>query len=162
MILLTVGTQFGFDRLVKAVDRCARDEFVGDEILAQIGPGKYVPKYMRSVETLDRGEFDRVVQSASAIISHAGIGSISLAMKAAKPLLVMPRESIYGEVVNDHQVATARRFAELGCLLVANDAQELPGKLLLLKGFHPVARVPNRKGVIARISHIVDADLAVS
>ena len=90
--------------------------------------------------------------SCQAIISHAGIGNISLAMKMKKPLLVVPRRKQYGEVVNDHQVDTARKFGELGHILVAYEIQELPEKINQLKTFVPALRCPNREGIF---NHIV-------
>jgi len=152
MIFLTVGTQFGFDRLVKAVDKAIADGLIGQSVFAQIGPGVYEPKHMEYVVSLEKDKFDQTLYSSEAIISHAGIGSITMALKAQKPLLVVPRRKIYGEVVNDHQVATARKFEELGHILVAYDTDQLPEKIKLLKTFVPKPRIPNRQDVIDRIA----------
>ena len=56
---------------------------------------------------------DRMV-AADAIIAHAGMGTILTALEMGKPLLVMPRRAELGEHRNDHQLATAMRFADLG------------------------------------------------
>lgn len=152
MIFLAVGTQFGFDRLVRAVDEAIEKGNIADSVFAQIGPGDYMPKRMEYVTSLEKEAFDQTLDSCEAIISHAGIGNISLALKAAKPMLVMPRRSKYGEVVNDHQVDTARKFEQLGHVLVAYDTDELPDKIKQLKTFVPKPRVPNRQGVIDRIT----------
>ena len=156
MIFLTVGTQFGFDRLVRALDQCLEDGVIGDEVIAQIGPGRYQPKNMQSIVTLERDAFDAMLQSCDAMISHAGMGSITLALSLAKPLLVMPRRKKYGEVVNDHQVDSARRFEELGHLLVAYDTHQLPGKVPSLRTFVPTPRIPNPQGVIERVARYVE------
>ncbi|MGO7205561.1 glucuronosyltransferase, partial [Rhizobium ruizarguesonis] len=42
MILVTVGTQLPFDRLVKAVDTFATE--LSKPVLAQIGRGSYTPQ----------------------------------------------------------------------------------------------------------------------
>jgi len=42
-----------------------------------------------------------------------------------RPLLIVPRRAALGEHRNDHQLATARRFAELGSVGVAFDEAEL-------------------------------------
>ena len=39
MIFLAVGTQFGFDRLVKVVDEAIGWQLIQDAVFAQIGPG---------------------------------------------------------------------------------------------------------------------------
>lgn len=157
MIFLSVGTQFSFDRLVKAVDEAISKKAVKDEVFAQIGPTVYEPAVMKYVNNLDKEEFDQVFRSCDAIISHAGMGNIALAMKARKPLLVLPRLAEYGEVVNDHQMSTAKKFEELGYLLAAYNENELIAKIQLLKNFTPKSRIPNRQGVVDEISNYLNS-----
>ncbi len=151
MIFLTVGTQFGFDRLVEAVDHCLAQKVIDDAVFAQIGPGRYIPKHMDSAPSLDRDSFITMVHSCDGIVSHAGMGSITMALDAGRALLVMPRRAKYGEVVNDHQVESAMRFEKLGHVLVAYDTDELPEQLARLRTFVPEGRVANRDGVIERV-----------
>lgn len=106
--------------------------------------------------SLEKNEFDKKVNSCQAFISHAGIGNISMALKLNKPILVLPRQKKYGEVVNDHQVDTARKFESLGHILAAYDENELPEKIKLLKDFNLKPRIPNRQGVIDRISSFIN------
>jgi len=157
MIFLPVGTQFGFDRLVQAVDDAIAGKVIQDEVFAQIGPGKYKPASMKYVINLGKEEFDNIFNSCDAIISHAGMGNIALAMKNQKPLLVLPRLKKYGEVVNNHQVDTARKFEELGHILAAYDEKELIEKIKHLKTFVPKPRIPNRQGVIDRIAAFLNS-----
>jgi UDP-N-acetylglucosamine transferase subunit ALG13 len=155
MIFLTVGTQFGFDRLVKAVDNAIKQGIVQDKVVAQIGPGKYLPSSMDYTISLEKNAFDLTLNSCDAIISHAGMGNIELAMKTQKPLLVLPRMKKYGEVVNNHQVDTAQKFEQFGHILVAYDEEELVEKMKLLKTFTPKPRMPNRQGVVDRVSQYI-------
>ena len=155
MIFLTVGTQFGFDRLVRSVDEIVESGVVKDAVFAQIGPGKYLPRYMEYVESMEKDKFDSLINSSQAMISHAGMGNISLALQNRKPLLVLPRLKRYGEVVNDHQVDTAQKYEQLGHLLVAYEESELKQKILQLKEFVPKVRIPNQEGVIERISNFL-------
>ncbi|NLW84224.1 MAG: hypothetical protein GXY41_07480 [Phycisphaerae bacterium] len=152
MIFLAVGTQFGFDRLVRAMDEAIDAGLIAEAVFAQIGPGEYRPQKMEYVHSLDKETFDKTLAACDAVISHAGMGNIAMALNLNKPLLVMPRQKKYGEVVNDHQVDTARKFEELGHVLVAYDTEELPEKIKQLKTFAPKTRVPNRQGVIDRIT----------
>jgi UDP-N-acetylglucosamine transferase subunit ALG13 len=101
---------------------------------------------------LDKKGYDEMVKNASGLVSHAGIGSITLALNHNKPLLVMPRMERYNEHVNDHQVDTARRFEELGHVLVAYESQELVPKIKQLRSFVPKKRQPNSQAVVDRIS----------
>ena len=152
MIFLTVGTQFSFDRLVKAVDELVGANGVDDKIFAQIGKSSYRPRHFEAASELEKSVFDEYFSRADGIISHAGMGTITMALERKKPLLVMPRLKEYGEVVNDHQVAIARKFEELHYLLVAYDEADLPVKIEELKTFTPRERHPQAERVVARIS----------
>lgn len=152
MILLTVGTQFPFDRLVKAVDEAIAQGGCSDEVFGQIGETTYQPQNFRAVASLDKQRFDECFRDAAGIIGHAGMGTIGMALEMNKPLLVLPRLKKFGEVVNDHQVAIARRFEEQGHLLAAYEPQEIAGKIGQLRGFKPVPRQVRAEAVAGRIA----------
>ena len=152
MIFLTVGTQFPFDRLVKAVDETVSKNGLDEQIFAQVGTTTYRPRNFEAVPSLEKTLFDKHFSEADSIISHAGMGTITMALDSGKPLLVMPRLSKYGEVVNDHQLAIAKKFEQLGYLLVAYDAEDLPAKVVKLKSFVPQERHSEAKLVADRIS----------
>jgi beta-1,4-N-acetylglucosaminyltransferase len=152
MIFLTVGTQFPFDRLVRAIDEAFDNRSIEEEIFAQIGETSYKPRNFESITSLEKELFDRRLNQASSVISHAGIGTISLALDNNKPLLVMPRLKKFGEVVHDHQVAIARKFEELGHILVAYQEQQLLQKIRELKSFIPRTRQIQTKAVVDRIA----------
>jgi len=157
MIFLTVGTYpLPFDRLVKAIDAAIKERLIEEEIFAQIGRCSYKPQNMEYVQMLEKEAFDSYFQKASSIISHAGIGTITMALDNEKPLLVMPRLKKYGEVVNDHQVMTAKRFEELGHILVAYTEEQLPDKLKQLKSFVPRKRKANPDAVANRIRQFLN------
>ncbi len=140
MIFLTVGTSFPFDRLVKAVDDAVSKKIITEEIFAQIGKGGCQPRNFESVEILDKIHFDQYFDQSSIIISHAGMGTITMALQQLKPILVMPRLKKYGELVNEHQTATARKFEQLGHVVAVYDLKDLPVKLQTVKYFQPVPR----------------------
>jgi UDP-N-acetylglucosamine transferase subunit ALG13 len=148
MLFLCVGTQFPFDRLVRTIDEAVSEGFVYDKVYAQLGESSYVPKHFEHIKFLDKNAFDRYIDDASAVISHAGMGVISAALDRRKPLLVMPRQKKYGEVVNDHQTAIARQYERLGYLLVAYDVTELPQKIVQLRTFVPNLR-QSQAGLVA-------------
>jgi UDP-N-acetylglucosamine transferase subunit ALG13 len=155
MILLTVGTQFPFDRLVKAVDEAVGQIGLDEKILAQVGTDAYHPRNFEAVPWLEKVVFDKYFHEASSIISHAGMGTITMALESRKPLLVMPRLREHGEVVNDHQLAIARKFEQFGYFLVAYEAEELSAKIKKLKSFVPRQREPQTKIVAERISRFL-------
>jgi beta-1,4-N-acetylglucosaminyltransferase len=157
MIFLTVGTQFPFDRLVKSVDLACDAGLIDEEIVAQIGESLYKPRNFRAMASLDKDLFDRFLKEASGIISHAGIGTITMALDNKKPLLVMPRLAKYGEVVNDHQTAIARKFSELGYILAAYDSKDFADEIRKLKSFVPRERKVDPKPVADRICHFLNS-----
>ena len=128
MILVTVGAQMPFDRLVRAVDSWAGAAGRRD-VFAQIGTTTLRPRNVEWTSFLTPTEFRARVESASLLVAHAGMGSILTALELGRPILVMPRRGDLLETRNDHQIATARRFAEQGRVSVAMDEHELVGKL---------------------------------
>jgi beta-1,4-N-acetylglucosaminyltransferase len=156
VIFLTVGSMFPFDRLIQAVDEMVGDGRITDQVSAQIGDGKYEPKNFPFKRFMGKPEYERELAAASYLIAHAGAGTIALALETGKPLLVLPRLSANKEHVNDHQIATARKFAELGHVLVANDASELPERLKSLKSFVAKRREVDPERMAKRIGSILD------
>jgi UDP-N-acetylglucosamine transferase subunit ALG13 len=132
MIFVTVGTELPFDRLVRAVDDWARETGRTD-VFAQIGHTSWRPSFIRAVEFLEPAEFNRCFTQASAIIAHAGMGTILSALRFEKPILVMPRRAGLGEQRNDHQLATARQLLALGKINVAFDERDLHERLQTLE-----------------------------
>ena len=127
MILVTVGEQLPFDRLVHAVDEWAA--ISGKDVFAQIGKSKWKPVHIAYKEFLSPEEFREKILAAEVIVSHAGMGTIIAALEAGKPILVMPRRAALGEVRNDHQLATARRFLARNYISVAFEETELHKQL---------------------------------
>lgn len=162
MIFLTVGTVMPFDRLVKAVDSAVEAGVIDEPVFAQIGQTSCKPKNIEYAEVLGKKDFDRRVTDSSSMISHAGIGSICMALEQRKAMLVMPRRRCYREHVNDHQVDTARKFGSLGHVLVAYSPDELREKLPELSHFVPVSRTNQVDRVVQRIASFLEGDQAGS
>lgn len=123
MILLTVGTQLPFDRLVKAVDDWAGQ--TNEDVFAQIGNSNFCPKNIKYSKNLTKNEIDALTAECSIIIAHAGMGSIISALTNAKPVIIVPRLHSLGEHRNDHQVATAKKFISRDGVIVLDNLNEL-------------------------------------
>jgi UDP-N-acetylglucosamine transferase subunit ALG13 len=147
MIFLTVGTSFPFDRLVRAVDRAVEQGLFNEPVYGQIGDNSYRPSNFEHVISLEKHRFEKRIRQASSVISHAGIGTITAALDHRKPLLVMPRLKQYGEAVNDHQAAIARKFEQCGHILAAHGIKELASKIVQLRTFMPRGRNPQPDAV---------------
>ncbi|WP_050931962.1 glycosyltransferase [Aestuariivita boseongensis] len=125
MILVTVGMQLPFDRLIQTVDDWAR-QHPDTEVIAQTGQlrsGQYKPRHMPHMPGFAPAEFDALCRRADLIIAHAGTGSLIAAHAACTPLLMMPRRARLGEHRNDHQIAMADSLKHrLGVHLVYEEA----------------------------------------
>jgi UDP-N-acetylglucosamine transferase subunit ALG13 len=128
LIFVTVGAQMPFDRLVSAVDHWASDRNRSD-VFAQIGQSEYRPQRIECSQLLEPDEFRRRCEGASAIVAHAGTGSIITALQMGKPIIIMPRRASLMETRNDHQVATAEQFKKFSSVVVAWNENELPARL---------------------------------
>lgn len=113
MIFLVVGTQEPFDRLVKSVDKWAGKSGYKD-IYGQISRAGYLPVNFEFTDFIAPELFDEKFLSADLIIGHAGMGTIIQALQYYKPIIVMPRLSLYHETRNDHQFSTAKSFSRMG------------------------------------------------
>jgi UDP-N-acetylglucosamine transferase subunit ALG13 len=140
VIFVTVGTQLAFDRLVGAVDRWAATR-PATAVFAQVGPSALRPAHIDHARFLSPAECRERMLGADAVVAHAGMGTILTALEMGKPLLVVPRRAALGEHRNDHQLATARRFAQLGSVGVAFDEAGLRARLDALDRLVAPARV---------------------
>jgi UDP-N-acetylglucosamine transferase subunit ALG13 len=133
VILVTVGMQLGFDRLIKAMDELAPG--LGQPVIAQTGKGGFQPSNMQARISIAPAEFEQLVEQSSLIVSHAGIGTVLTAARFAKPIVLFPRRAALGEHRNEHQIATVRKLAGRPGIVVAEEAAELPAAIQQGLGF---------------------------
>jgi len=140
MIFVTVGTDLPFDRMMRVIDGWAR-HYARRDVFAQIGEGGWEPKYIEFTNFLQPPDIKRRFDEAELIISHAGMGTILMALLRGKPILVMPKRASLGEHRSEHQVATARCMHELYGVQVAYDESQLVFMLNHLADFSPSIRI---------------------
>jgi UDP-N-acetylglucosamine transferase subunit ALG13/glycosyltransferase involved in cell wall biosynthesis len=140
VILVTVGSQLPFDRLIEAVDAWAARSGRRD-IVAQIGASKLKPAHLEWHNFIPPPRFAELVSEAELIIAHAGMGSILAALEQGKPLIVMPRLAARGEIRTDHQVPTAAMLRARGFCAVAEDELQLAELLGDVGSVRPGARL---------------------
>lgn len=158
-IFVTVGAQMPFDRLVRAMDLWAAAH-PEQRVVAQIGDTALVPHHMRWSRFLSPDEFERAYDEADAIVGHAGIGTLFAALERAKPIVVLPRRAELRETRNDHQLATAKRFAELAGVQIAWTERELPRVLESLDAARPSFTLASEANgaLVRRIAAFIDED----
>jgi beta-1,4-N-acetylglucosaminyltransferase len=122
MILVTCGSsQIPFDRLIAAADTLD----TGEELVVQHGPSNVRVAGARNVDFLDMADVTELVRDARVVISHAGVGSILLALTNGKRPCVVPRLARLEEAVDDHQLEGARRFATADLITLVEDPDDL-------------------------------------
>lgn len=126
MIFVTIGLTKPFDRLLDALEDIDADE----ELVVQCGDWNgRLPARARRVAYLSFDELNAHVRAATAVVCHAGVGSILVAAAAGKRPIVVPRRASFGEAPDDHQVALARRLHDLGVVRLVDDPRALGSEL---------------------------------
>lgn len=122
MIFATVGSHptFRFDRLLGALAALP-----GEELVVQHGPGDPPLGAREAVAFMSFEQILERMQEASAVVSHAGVGSILCALQAGRVPVVMPREARFDETVDDHQVELAEALAPTGRIVLVEAGGDL-------------------------------------
>jgi UDP-N-acetylglucosamine transferase subunit ALG13 len=127
MIFVTVGTnEAPFDRLLTAIARLGGDE----EIMVQCGASKVRPANARCVDFMPFDELVAQVDRARVVVTHAGVGSVLVALGRGRHPVVVPRLRRFGEAVDDHQLGFARRFETAGLVTLVEDESRLGAALV--------------------------------
>lgn len=146
MIFVTVGNwKGGFDRLIQAVDEQVEKQEISDEVVMQIGSGRYQPRHCQHIDYCSPEAFERYIQKCRIVISHAGMGTIAMAGKYGKPVIVVPRKAVLKEHFDDHQMNTAQQLEIEGKVLVAYETSEIKGKIFQAESFKPVSGQTSEK-----------------
>jgi UDP-N-acetylglucosamine transferase subunit ALG13 len=126
VIFVTVGSSnFPFDRLLQAVDALELD----DQVIVQVGVSSVRPRRATCVGYLPFCGVVEHVIAARHVVTHAGVGSILVALANDKRPLVIPRLARFAETVDDHQLDCAKRFAVAGLVTLVEDPSNLQALL---------------------------------
>lgn len=155
MIFVAVGTQFAFDRLIRAVDEWALDHDVDG--FAQIASGAYLPRRLAWARYVPTPDFNERVRSATLIVSHAGMGNIITAQQARTPIVVMNRQHVLGEHRNDHQREGLDWMGRLPGVYTATTREELHHWLDRRNSLQAPGAVPDEN--LNRLTDFIDAAL---
>jgi UDP-N-acetylglucosamine transferase subunit ALG13 len=135
VILVTVGTyDRGFERLVHAADEMAG--LTDEPVVIQCGIAECTLRHFsRSFRFSDSREMEELTSQARVIIMHGGAGSLIMALKLGKPLVVVPRLRKYREAMNDHQIQLAAALAQQNRVILVME----PGGQSLLEAVRQAA-----------------------
>ncbi|MBA4417707.1 MAG: beta-1,4-galactosyltransferase [Syntrophus sp. (in: bacteria)] len=131
MIFVTVGNSIKgveFYRLIHKIDEIAGD--LKEEVVAQIGFIDEHPKHIKWFQYLNFMEILKYFEEASLIIGHSGVGTVINAIAYKKPLILVPRSSIHGEHIDDHQRELALQLRGMEGVFIVEDVEELKPTIL--------------------------------
>lgn len=157
MIIVLLGTQNNqFTRLLKEIEKNMEDGIIKEEVIVQAGYTKYNSDKMKIFEMIDKEELKKLVDKASLVITHAGVGSISIALGKGKKVIAVPRLSKYSEHVNDHQLDIVNEFANKGYIIGIKDVSELKDAIIKSKDFVPNEYKSNSEKLIKIIEGFIE------
>jgi UDP-N-acetylglucosamine transferase subunit ALG13 len=153
VIFVTVGNFSAFPRLIRAIALLKERGAIRDDLLLQIAR---MPSFnadgCKVVPFVAPEEFDRLIREADVIVCHGGAGSIIPALRAGRVPVVMPRQSRYGEHVDDHQVEVARALSEQQRIVLAMESGDLEHAIAAARqrSQEPSAQTPRMLDLVSR------------
>ena len=117
MIFVTVGTT-QFDDLIRNMDQLAASDRFGQDILCQIGNGKYVPEpcdYFRFAPSINPQ-----INAAQLVVTHGGATTLQL-IKEAKRFVALANTRL----ADDHQSSFLRHLSECTDLVWGRDPAQV-------------------------------------
>lgn len=152
MIFVTVSIDIHpFTRLISKMDEIAGQ--LDEDVIIQ-GGIDYKAKNAKYLTSTSRKESLELLTQARLVVSHAGIGTIILAMQHRKPLIIVPRIKKYNEHHNDHQLQIAKQLQDRKGIKVAYDVDGL--KEMLGFSEKPEFDFKGRNAVTDEIKKFVD------
>jgi UDP-N-acetylglucosamine transferase subunit ALG13 len=92
----------------------------GERVVIQRGSTAYRPRHADHFRYAQPEAMEALTREARAVVAHAAAGAAVLALRAGKPLVLVPRRRAYGEHLDDHQVELARALAAGGRAVVVD------------------------------------------
>ncbi len=107
LIFVTAGSgPLDFSRFVRKMDEIAGD--LGVEMVIQKGFTQYETRFAKSFTFVPYEEALDYFRKAKVIVGHASAGPIIHAREFNKPLIIFPRNGELKELIDDHQIQTAK------------------------------------------------------
>lgn len=160
MIFVILGSQkFQFTRVLKYIDELINNGIIEDTVFCQSGYTSYRPKYFTVKPFLDKEEFLHKISESKLIITHGGTGAIINCLIKNKKVIAIPRNSKYGEHVDNHQYEIVGVFVEMNHILSATSYEELEIKIKEVDSFLPVRFKSNNDRFLISLEQIINDKL---
>jgi beta-1,4-N-acetylglucosaminyltransferase len=123
LIFVTIGTMYGFERLIRWMDIIASK--LNEDVVMQIGNTAYTPINSSYFLFVSKEKLDYFYAHARVVVCHAGVGSLLSAMEHGKPVIAVPRKKELGEALDNHQLEISNELGQEGLIRVAYNFEDL-------------------------------------
>lgn len=135
MIFVTVGSTH-FDNLIREVDRLISAGVIQDDVFAQIGAGRYIPRHARWTRYLD--SLHETEEQADLVICHGGVGSVFELLNMDKDFIAVANP----DLPDGHQAELLGTLAAEGWCTCCLNLSELEQSLVTPRRRKPYPRNP--------------------
>lgn len=150
LILVTLGTQDKpFKRLIQEVEKQIELGNIKEKVIVQAGNTKYKSDKMQIYDFIKIEQFNKYIEEAQYIITHAGVATIINGIRNNKKMIVAARRAEYGEHVNDHQLQILDNFAQEGYIVPVYELEKLDEAIEKIKT-HEVKRLESNNDAFRR------------
>ena len=158
LLFATVGATLPFERLLDYVGDAKSRGLIRERVVIQTGTGAGARTIdgAECVETLDFDAMRALLARADLVVCHGGTGSIITALQAGCRTIAIPRLFERGEHYDNHQLEITQAFEKRGLLFVARTREEFLAALEQARAAAPRLATTDPKGLIARLTQIVD------
>ena len=157
MILVLLGTQHNeFKRLLQEIEDCIDNGFIKERVVVQAGFTKYKSDKMKIFDMIAKDVLENLIEEANVVITHGGVGSITMALKKHKKVIAVPRLHEFEEHVNNHKRQIINVFHEKNYLIGLQNVEDLPEALKQIDNFTPEEYKENNQNLINLIENFID------
>lgn len=123
MIFITLGTQScDFTRCLKMVEELLKTVDIQEQIIAQTGYTQYKPAGVQCVDFVTENEYQKYIEEASVVISHAGTGALFSSINKGKKVIAVARLHKFGEMIDNHQTEIVKKLSSEGYIIDGTDS----------------------------------------
>ena len=124
------------DRVILEIDRLIQLKKIdSNQIIIQHGYSSK-SKFAKSIQFMSNQDFQIQLEESDLVICHGGTSSIINALKYKKSVISIPRNSKYGEHVDNHQFEIVEVLKKENYIKVVEEMKDLEKTLIEIKSYN--------------------------
>lgn len=137
------------------IDELIEEKIINEEVVAQVGYSTYKPENYKTFEFMPENKMSKMMNGADTLITHSGVGSITIALELQKKVIVVPRLKKFGEHVDDHQLEIAEAYYQKQYIALANSKNELKNILTNFDQLELKQYIPEKSTILSSIQEYI-------